>query len=358
MMKFTVTPHDLLYFGSGKPFNFGAQNMQTAFPPFPHTFAGAISTKLADELGIEKKEIIKTLFGPFVSYKDKIYIPKPLDLLKEKKKIENFEIETLTLKKQIPFINLQDTDLNDKIIGLLWLDDDQKDFEMFNAFLDLDGLIKWFNNEKINKSNILDKNELFFYESRIGIKMDYHINTVEGDDSLFRINFLRLKEDVSFIYFIDFNYEYFNPSNIKDDEKLEEFLNNKMKIVKFGGEMRTAYYDCENKNFNSFLNMEKPILQNGDLIKIYFFTPYILEKANIWEEFKDYGEFITGATSSITLGYNSKHYKKCSQQAIAAGSVIYLKVTNSQNVENLWLKPKSGAFIGSNLMIYTKIQGE
>ncbi len=43
------------------------------------------------------------------------------------------------------------------------------------------------------------------------------------------------------------------------------------------------------------------------------------------------------------------------KRALVPGSALYAKVDDEGKVKNLWLKPKSGEFIGSNLAIYTKV---
>lgn len=68
MLKFTIKPHDVLFFGSGKPFNVGG-DAESIFPPFPHSFASAIYAKFFAEKGItisEGKGIYKAVYGPFL----------------------------------------------------------------------------------------------------------------------------------------------------------------------------------------------------------------------------------------------------------------------------------------------------
>lgn len=68
MLKFEFEPFDVLFFGSGKAFNRG-DDASSIFPPFSHTFAGAISKKLATFLNIESS------FSQYRIFKsNKIYI--------------------------------------------------------------------------------------------------------------------------------------------------------------------------------------------------------------------------------------------------------------------------------------------
>jgi len=45
MLKFIIKPYDVLFFGSGRPFNRG-DVVVSAFPPHPNTFASAICSKI------------------------------------------------------------------------------------------------------------------------------------------------------------------------------------------------------------------------------------------------------------------------------------------------------------------------
>ncbi|MEJ5274199.1 MAG: type III-B CRISPR module-associated Cmr3 family protein, partial [Spirochaetota bacterium] len=55
MIKFTINPYDVLFFGSGKPFNKGG-NAKSIFPPFPNSIASSIFAKFYIETGIKISE--------------------------------------------------------------------------------------------------------------------------------------------------------------------------------------------------------------------------------------------------------------------------------------------------------------
>lgn len=85
MIRFTLTPFDVLFFGSGRPFQMG-DVVASAFPPHPNTFASAICAKINQIKKIKVSNILKAVYGPFVKKSDKIYFPKPQNVYTERKK--------------------------------------------------------------------------------------------------------------------------------------------------------------------------------------------------------------------------------------------------------------------------------
>ena len=72
MIRFTLKPYDVLFFGLGRPFNRG-DVVASAFPPHPNTFASAICSKIYQFKNIDISGILKSVYGPFISKEDKIY---------------------------------------------------------------------------------------------------------------------------------------------------------------------------------------------------------------------------------------------------------------------------------------------
>lgn len=355
MIKFFLYPYDILFFGKGKPFNPGSQDMFSSFPPLPHISASSICAKIYFEKGINISKILKSLYGPFIIKEEKLLFPKPLDILKEMRKSKDYKITSLILiKNNFNLINPKDTDLDDALKGMLWVN---KDFEIFQSFINEEGLKKWLNNQDVLNDDILGEDEIFKYESRVGIRMEYKLNTVIGEDALFRINSVRLKEDVGFELFIEFDYNNSELKNaaLTDEDKMLDFFSKYPKALRFGGEMRSVSYECEKVNdISSILNLKKPEIKSGDVVKVLFLTPYVV-KNNLFDEFKNYGEIISGSLMSMNVGMNNKNYGRKIKKAFVQGSEVYLRVNNPDELDNLWLKPKTGEFIGCNLAIYTKI---
>ncbi|MEN3045245.1 MAG: type III-B CRISPR module-associated protein Cmr3 [Candidatus Hydrothermales bacterium] len=347
MIKFTLEPFDVLFFGSGKPFNMNVQETDSIFPPFPNTLASSICGKIFSERNINVKEIIEKFYGPFLEKNNELLLPKPLDILIEKK-VKDGKINQVILKNKFKLINPSHTDGNLK--SLLWEMKKNGDFETFEGFIKLNGLKKWLDNEEINENDIIHKKDILDFEPRIGIKMDYSKNVTEDEDALYRINYVRLKKEVKIIFFIKFNLqnEELKKSQLNDEQKIFEFFkNSKNKVLKLGGEMRNVRYECEEKNFEDVLDFNKPDLENDDIIKILYLTPGFFNNENFYET-------LTGAIKIINIGMHTKNYGIKTKKSIKEGSVIYAKVKDKTKLQNIWLNPKDKDFIGSNLRIYTK----
>lgn len=354
MLKFKLTSFDVLYFGSGRPFNVNVQEAYSIFPPLPPTLAGAICNKICVEKKIEISKIINNFYGPFLEKNGELLFPKPLNILIEKKKKDG-EISSVELKNKNNFklINPSYTDCNE-LKGLLWESERGKVFEVFESFLKIKGLKKWLNNQEIKKEDIVFKSEIFDFEPRIGIKMDNSRNITKEEDALYRIDFVRLKEGVNLSFFVEFNFEdgELKKAQLDDEDKIYEFFVKSLKVLKVGGEMKSASYECEkiNKSIEDILGIKRHEIALGEDIKILYLTPGFLEvPSNL--------KFLTGVIRGTNLVMKSKNYgnNKRLRKGIVAGSVIYARVENINNLDQIWLKPKDGDFIGTNLRIYAKV---
>jgi CRISPR-associated protein Cmr3 len=78
MYWFTLTPIDVLLFRDAKPFSPGERAWAASiFPPNSHTIAGAIRGLLGEKINFNLK-------GPFLSYDQQLFFPKPLNYVGEK----------------------------------------------------------------------------------------------------------------------------------------------------------------------------------------------------------------------------------------------------------------------------------
>ncbi|MFN4228160.1 MAG: type III-B CRISPR module-associated protein Cmr3 [Candidatus Ratteibacteria bacterium] len=348
MLKFSLYPFDVLFFGSGKPFNFNVQETSSIFPPFPNTLAGAISNKISTEKGIKTSKIIKKLYGPFLEKNNEILFPKPLDILIEKKKKEG-DITKVSLKNEFKLINPSNTD-HPKLKALLWESKRNKEFETFKSFITLNGLKKWLNDQDVSRDDLVYRKDIFDFDSRVGIKMDYSRNVAEEEDAVYRINFVKLKDDIKIIFFVEFDYDSeLKNCGLDNEDKIHNFFCETIKVLKLGGEMRNVSYEVSKsqKEISNELGFTKPEIKKGDIIKILYLTPGFLELNNSCE-------ILTCSIESVNLATYTKDYGKKLKKGLTAGSVIYAKVNDEKCLENIWLNPKDGDFIGSNLRIYAK----
>ncbi|MCP2619530.1 VacB/RNase II family 3'-5' exoribonuclease [Candidatus Aminicenantes bacterium AC-335-K20] len=141
MLKFTITPLDVLLFRAGRPFNPG-DYAESIFPPFPHTFAGAIGGKLwtYKSISIIEQDIITKFYGPFIQKANTFYFPMPLNILRERKTGESERIYISIPTKDSKLINTEN--MNIEISQLPWIKTD-KEVEPFKSFISLEGLKYW-----------------------------------------------------------------------------------------------------------------------------------------------------------------------------------------------------------------------
>jgi CRISPR-associated protein Cmr3 len=359
MFKFNIKPYDVLFFGSGKPFNLG-DTARSIFPPFPHTFAGAICSKIYWEYKINITKILKDVYGPFLyNEKDKkIYFPKPADIYKERKR-EDGEIYLLKFPNEnYKLFNPKNTNKPNPIENFAVYFGD-KEVEDFGGFISQDGLQKWLNGQIPNKNEILKFGDVFEHENRVGIKQEMSYHTVVQEYGLYRIDFLRLKDNWSFVFWVEFDDNELKKVGLDENEILELF-NKEPKALKLGGEMKSAYYEVEISDIKNLLGQALKVNQ-GDIIKILFLTPAtfsnsgndILPSINgIKIKSLVSNGFVNLAIDSKQLGLN-KFVKK----GLKAGSVIYAEVDQNPSNDFLWFKflERDKNFIGTNLVIYGKV---
>lgn len=352
MIKFIIKPFDILFFGTGRPFNFNVQEATSRLLPFPHTLAGAISNKISAEKGIDTSKIIKHFYGPFLEKENEILFPRPLDILSEKKQLEG-EISGIRLVKNSKLIKPSFSDCG-SLEGLLWQEEKNKEFEVADGFITHTGLKKWFNNQRVEKKDLISPTSLLNFESRVGISMDYSKNVTKEEDALYRIDFVRFQSDTKIIFFVEFDYNTneLQTSNLNNENALFQFFkDNQTKVLKLGGEMRAVSYDCERvtTDLATLFAFRKPAINESDTIKILYLTSgFLADDENAYR-------IICGSVKIINLGLRTKDYGTKIKKAIKEGSVIYVKVNNVNNLESIWLNPINGEFIGSNLRIYTKL---
>lgn len=374
MLKFTIKPHDVLFFGSGKPFNAGG-DAESIFPPFPHSFASAIYAKFFAETQIaisENQGIFKDVYGPFLKKDKTLIFPAPLDIMKEKKNEEG-KIAKAYIKKQKDFklINLEDTDLRYSIDGLLWVKSDNKvtEVEPFKEFITLEGLKKWLNNKEITKEDLIISDNIYQREDRVSIHLEDNTKTVKEKDGLYRVRYIRLKDDVSFVFWIEANFDeksLLRENGIYDDNKLKEIFEKNPKVLKLGGEARTASYEIEEDNFGSLFN-DQPI-KNEKIFQILCLTPTIFTQEN--ENSRNYEKtilesingfkIISGAIDGYVIdGISSKNYAHLSNKTVRAikpGSFLY--VEGYKPAKRLDFIGNSNLYIGSNLVLIKELSKE
>jgi len=374
MLKFTIKPYDVLFFGSGKPFNVG-ESAQSIFPPHPTTFAGAICSKIYAQKGINVSGILKAVYGPFIEKDGKIYFPKPQNIYGERKKevIENFFIIEPKISS-FKLFSYENTN-KPKEIEKLPIYKGDEEIEPFEGFISIEGLKAWINNQEIEKEHILKTKDIFEYDQRIGIKVNPSLYSVGGkEDALYRIKFLQLKENINFVFWVEFNFscEELKKANLNDEDKIFELFNNEPKVLKLGGEMRNVRYRVEENDFINYLKNELKLpekiqIKQGDKIKVLFLSYGVFDSKT--PKIKGFKIISMCFSNYSIIGINSKNLGIKTKRAFPPGTILWLGCESDKNINSVsfliknqndydFKEPQGNQdFIGTNLVLVIKKGG-
>jgi len=392
MLKFTLKPYDVLFFGSGKPFNRG-DVVSSSFPPHPNTLASAIYSKLyhsdmIDESVVNNPNVIKAVYGPFIQKGEKIYFPKPHNIYgkRKQKDLEKVFIinipeektsENETSVKKFKLFDPSNTNKPEGIESLpVYIGNEE--VEPFNGFISTEGLRKYFNGGEIDaKSDILlyesnnEQKSIFKRESRIGISVDSSSNSVNSEDALFRVEFLRFLENVKLVFWVDFDLNG-GIKNINEHQKLVEFFNENPKSLKLGGEMKNVSYEVEEDDFNKIiddLGLSKSItVEPSNILKVVFLTYGVFDEPIGMIKINEF-EILSACFNGYDfIGINLKRTKQRKiKRALPPGSVIWLKSTTEKTLNNPTFIVGKGKdyefgfpegkqeFIGTNLVLLKEV---
>ena len=374
MIKFTLTPYDVLFFGSGRPFNRG-DVVASIFPPAPNTFASAICSKIYYFKKIDVSNILKAVYGPFIQKNEKIYLPKPQNIYKERKKKEFRKIFVVKpFDKNLKLFDSENTNKPNRI-KTLPVYKGVEEIEPFDGFISIDGLKKWLSDQKsdqkIDEDDILSYEKIFKNEPRIGISIEPSLYSVGGkEDALYRIEFLRLNEDIKFVFWVEFNFadNGLKEAGLNDEDKVYEFFNDEPKVLKLGGEMKNVSYEVDKNDFKEWIIRELKIkpnlnIEQGQKIQVLFLTYGVFD-------FQINGFQIYSACfgNYEIIGINSKGLKRRTIiRAFPAGTVLWLESQNNITINNptFLIKNQNNFysfkepdriqnFIGTNLVLIKK----
>jgi CRISPR-associated protein Cmr3 len=369
MIKFTITPEDVLFFGDAKPFNRGNDG-KSIFPPLPNTFASSIFAKLYYHKDIKydgSRQLIKNVYGPFLQKDGELYFQAPKDIFVYSKNKDSNSCESENKLSVLEPLFVEGnrilkrckTDM-ESLSCFMWLfekkdkDKINKDKKSFDGFISLNGLQKWYEGKfsDITPEDLLRKSSVYREEVRTGIKINDESGTTESEDGLFRVSFVRLCMGFEFAFWVDFNLENLK-EYFRDEKELLKFFDEKPRLLKIGGESKTALYRCEIDDFKlKFKDFKKEAGEDKKLFKHVFLTPFIFDEAskNILKLIEGFKGGVTG--KYIIAGINSQSIATKTVRAMPAGSVIY---TDKRKAELLTFENQSRDFIGSNLMLSSAI---
>jgi len=243
MIKLTIEPYDVLFFGSGKPFNMG-DVAKSLYLPMPHTVAGAVSAFVRENLG--KIPFISAIYGPFLKYRETIYVPAPANLLTGRKGEGGVYLSFP--EGDFRLLNVENTNVEG--VEKLFFYRGRGKVEGFQGFISLETLKEYIHNGEIridgnndeDKKKIKTLGDLVLSEGRVGIRLSPESGTTE-ENALYRIWFSRFKKNVRLVVWLKFGDEGGYASS---EEVISLFQNSgKAGVMKLGGEMRMVRFEAE-----------------------------------------------------------------------------------------------------------------
>jgi len=374
MLKFTLTPYDVLYFGSGKPFNRG-DVVESVFPPYPNTFASAICSKIYYFKNIDVSTILKAVYGPFIKKQDKVYFPKPQNIYTERKKEEFGKFFILNPFDENNLKLFKSDNTNKPEIQTFAVYKGIEEVEPFRAFISLQGFKGWLNKQEIDNYDILQYRDIFENEARIGISIDPSLYSIAGEENaLYRIEFLRLKKNIKFVFWVEFDFsdKELKKINLDNEDKILEFFNNDPKVLKLGGEMKNVSYEVEKDNFKKWIRNELGIEENLDLdsnekIQVLFLNYGVFDfQDNNLPHIDGFQLYSACFGNYEIIGTISKNLERKIKRAFPPGSILWLISKNRKRINNPTFilkkdnlyeidEPKGKQeFIGTNLVLIKK----
>jgi CRISPR-associated protein Cmr3 len=316
MAYMKIKPTDSLFFGSGKPFNAGADSWtDSSFLPNPSVIWGALFSVLYREGEIDivdgkvsederKKLKIKNIYLYIEENKVlKFLVPTPLDVYIGK---QNNYISEL---QKVNFISNYPLDYISMI--------DKDDIEIAeNSLIEIGSLFKSY--QKHIVSSIYQFDKIFKADYKIGIKIDKDKKTAQ-ENHLYRIDLTQFEKNSGFLveYEID-EKKSFNPSG----------------VLKLGGEGKSAKYEDIKANrilreLDKYRKKAMDKIEKEKFFKLYFKTATLF-KNSWWEKNSIKGLTLLSANVGKYIpigGFDmEKNKPKAMRRFIPAGSVFVYKI--------------------------------
>jgi len=312
MAYIQIIPTDSLFFGSGKPFNAGADSWtDSSLLPNPSVIWGALFSVLYREKKVTVKEKEKLKIKNIYLYNEEqttILIPTPLDIFVDSEgnryKGEYRDVDFIS-NYSLPVINI----VKDK---------DVKPIE--NSFIEINSLYEEYYENNFDDLVLFNFDEVFMADYKIGIKMDKETLTAQ-DNYLYRVDLTQFKNEWSFLIEYESDIEF-----------------NKSGLLKFGGESKTAYYKQIEKpigitDYEEYRDEMIEELKDESELKIIFKTPVYFE--NGWKT-KNNEIICANIGKPISIGgFDMEMNKpKIMKKYISAGSVFVFKKDGKMDIES------------------------
>ena len=217
MKYMQIKPTDSLFFGTGKPFNAGADSWtDSSFLPNPSVIWGALFSVLYREGKVKTTEKEKLKIKNIYLYNEEqttILVPAPLDIF-----VDSDGKRYAPTYKDVDFIS--NYPLN--VINLV---EDKEVKPIENSFIEINSLYQHYVKKSFKSLILYNFDDVFVADYKIGIKIDKKSKTAKKNH-LYRVDLTQFKKEWSFLI------EY------KSDIEFED-----SGMLKLGGESKTAYYE-------------------------------------------------------------------------------------------------------------------
>jgi CRISPR-associated protein Cmr3 len=329
MMRLFLTPEDVWLFRDGRPFDAASSHRaRSLFPPYPSVLQGAIrshhlvvnnvnfndrSQKTKDEImslvGDASSYKLLEMRGPFVAtYKDRKltrYFPRPADWFPVKGKGNEEKINALSPERRSSVVTSAG-----ELHQLLFPDEYKPSKKEWGEWLTYEDLKEYL---KGNTVTPVASNQLFLYESRVGIQIKAGSRAVE-QGMLYEAEFVRPLENVGLYLEVE-GYDGWKETG----------------MIKVGGESHAARYRQLIEEVEWF-PLPNPLPKR---FKVYFASPAYFK--NGWEP-SNWSQFFGVELKPLAValkGYDTvggfdyaAHGDKASQRYVPAGSVYYFEGKN------------------------------
>jgi len=312
MKYMQIKPTDSLFFGSGKPFNAGADSWtDSSFLPNPSVIWGALFSVLYREGKVKTTEKEKLKIKNIYLYNEEqttILVPAPLDIFvdSEGNKYKS-EYRNVDFTSNYPL----------KVINIV---EDKEVKPIENSFIEINSLYQHYVKKSFKSLILYDFSDVFVADYKIGIKIDKNTKTAK-ENYLYRVDLTQFKKEWSFLI----EYE----SDIK-------FNGNG--ILKLGGESKTAYYKTIDTpiGLNSVETFKREILDslnNKKYFKLFFKTPVYFEDG--WKP-KHNGLVCANIGKPISIGGFDMEIKSIKEMKkyVPAGSIFVFKKNGKIDIES------------------------
>jgi len=317
-----ITPTDSLFFGTGKPFNAGADSWtDSSFLPNPSVIWGALFTLLHKEEIAQKgtnfitteeqrkKLKIKNIYL-YNEEQTTILVPAPLDIF----------VDSEGKRYKGEYRDVEENFISNyplKVINMV----EGKDVKpLENSFIEINSLYQHYVKKNFKSLILYDFNKVFVADYKIGIKINRQ-KGIAKDNHLYRIDLTQFKKEWSFLVEYESDIEF-----------------NQKGILKFGGESKIAFYQKINKPtvLKSACRYKINILRDlktKKYFKIFFKTPVYFQ--NGWKPKKS-GLVCANIGKPIFIGgfdMEANEPKKM-KKYIPAGSVFVFKKDKDKKIES------------------------